>query len=982
MPSLSKKYYHNIDLDNNQLISAVIENRSSAPTYGVDGQIYFNTVDKTIYYYNAASSQWQQLVGSIGGTGTVTSVSLSAPLGFIVSGSPITSAGTLTFSFAAGYSLPAIASQNNWDTAYAWGNHATAGYLISYTETDPTVPAYVKAITNTQITNWNTAYSWGDHSSAGYQLTSQKGQVNGYASLDGTGKVPLTQISITTTNVSEGNNLYYTDARARAAVSVTTTGTSGVATYNSSTGVLNIPNYQGLVPSGGTIGQILAKIDATNYNTEWIDNYTSSVKHLVKLGENMTKGTPVYVSSADGTNMVVSKASYTGEGTSSKTFGILAESGSTNNQRFVITEGLLAGLNTSGAIDGDPIWLGPNGTMLFGLANKPVAPNHLVLLGFVTRAQTNNGEIFVKIQNGFEIEELHNVLITTVQDKHILYRDAATSLWKNSSISTVLGYTPANAATTITINGVSYDLSANRSWTISGGSGSGTVTTISIVSANGFAGTVADASTTPAITLTTTITGLLKGNGTAISAAVAGTDYQVPISLTTTGNSGAATFSSNTLNIPNYTLAGLGGQPSSTNLTSLAALSYVSMSFVKMTAAGTFSLDTNTYLTGNQNITLSGDLSGSGTTSISATIANQAVTYAKIQNVTDQRLLGRSAGSAGTVQEISIGSGLQLSGGILASTSGGGSVTAVSVVSANGFAGTVANASSTPAITLTTTVTGLLKGNGTAISAAVANTDYLSVDDPLYTGTLSTGSLSFGPQAANPLMALESSVNSYNQSLIQNSNAGAQASSDIIVNNDQSTDTTFYGDYGINSSNYTGQGSFNLPNAVYLYSASSELVLGTVTNNSIHFVINAGASDAAIIKTNRQFQLPAYTTSTSFTGTAVGYLGYDSSGNVISLSLPVENKYTIINITSTHNETATSGTKIIKADTTSGAFSINLPSASGNGATIIIKKTAGTASLTVDGAGSQTIDGGLNAVINRVDESITLVSDNSNWLII
>lgn len=81
---------------------------------------------------------------------------------------------------------------------------------------------------------------------------------------------------------------------------------------------------------------------------------------------------------------------------------------------------------------------------------------------------------------------------------------------------------------------------------------SGTVTTVSVVSANGFAGTVATATTTPAITLTTTVTGVLKGNGTAISAAVANTDYQSPVTLTTTGSSGAATFNGTTLNIPDY----------------------------------------------------------------------------------------------------------------------------------------------------------------------------------------------------------------------------------------------------------------------------------------------------------------------------------------------------------------------------------------------------------------------------------------------
>jgi hypothetical protein len=96
-------------------------------------------------------------------------------------------------------------------------------------------------------------------------------------------------------------------------------------------------------------------------------------------------------------------------------------------------------------------------------------------------------------------------------------------------------------------------------WATPAGSGSGTVTTVSVVSANGLAGTVANATTTPAITLSTSITGVLKGNGTAISAATAGTDYQAPITLTTTGSSGAATFVGNTLNIPQY--AGGGGSP-------------------------------------------------------------------------------------------------------------------------------------------------------------------------------------------------------------------------------------------------------------------------------------------------------------------------------------------------------------------------------------------------------------------------------------
>ena len=61
---------------------------------------------------------------------------------------------------------------SNWDTAYSWGNHASAGYLTSFTETDPTVPSHVKSITTTNISNWNAAYGWGNHASAGYQSAS------------------------------------------------------------------------------------------------------------------------------------------------------------------------------------------------------------------------------------------------------------------------------------------------------------------------------------------------------------------------------------------------------------------------------------------------------------------------------------------------------------------------------------------------------------------------------------------------------------------------------------------------------------------------------------------------------------------------------------------------------------------------------------------------------------------------------------------
>jgi hypothetical protein len=188
------------------------------------------------------------------------------------------------------------------------------------------------------------------------------------------------------------------------------------------------------VPTGGTEGQILAKIDATDYNTQWIDNYTSSVRHEVKAGQAITKGQAVYVSSADGTNMIVSKADYSVEATSSKVIGLVAQTMATNDIGFVVTEGLLDGLDTSTATAGAPVWLGDDGNLLFGLANKPVAPNHMVFIGVVTRVQQNNGEIFIKAQNGFELGELHDVLLSSQSDGQVLTYDSTSGLWKNEDI--------------------------------------------------------------------------------------------------------------------------------------------------------------------------------------------------------------------------------------------------------------------------------------------------------------------------------------------------------------------------------------------------------------------------------------------------------------------------------------------------------------------------------------------------------------------
>ena len=110
---------------------------------------------------------------------------------------------------------------------------------------------------------------------------------------------------------------------------------------------------------------------------------------------------------------------------------MLFRSGSGN----VVQNGFIVGLDTSTATIGDPVWLSPSvaGGLVYGTANKPVAPNHMVFIGKVVRVHANQGTILVNVQNGFEIEELHNVLITSLTDGNDLTYDAASGLWKNKA---------------------------------------------------------------------------------------------------------------------------------------------------------------------------------------------------------------------------------------------------------------------------------------------------------------------------------------------------------------------------------------------------------------------------------------------------------------------------------------------------------------------------------------------------------------------
>jgi hypothetical protein len=134
---------------------------------------------------------------------------------------------------------------------------------------------------------------------------------------------------------------------------------------------------------------------------------------------------------------------------------------------------------------------------------------------------------------------------------------------------------------------------------------------------------------------------------------------------------------------------------------------------------------------GTTGLTFTGSpITTSGTLTLGGTLAVANGGTGQTSYTDGQLLIGNTTGNTLTKATLIAGSGVSITNGAgsitISATGSGGTVTSVSVVSANGFAGTVATATTTPAITLSTSVTGLVKGNGTALSAAVAATDYVA----------------------------------------------------------------------------------------------------------------------------------------------------------------------------------------------------------------------------------------------------------------
>jgi hypothetical protein len=230
----------------------------------------------------------------------------------------------------------------------------------------------------------------------------------------------------------------------------TPTGTAGVAVmrWNDTDGTVDLGLKGGNVTLQLGQEQLVRVVNKTATNINLLEaNYQA-----------------VRVTGAQGQRLKVDLAQATNDVLSAETIGLVTETINNNQEGFITTSGLVRNINTTGSLqgetwaDGDVVYLSP--TTAGRITNvKPSAPNHLVIIGYVVSAHATQGSIFVKVDNGYELDELHNVAISTPLNNQSLVYETASTLWKNKALTASdVGAVATNSAITgATKTKITYD---------------------------------------------------------------------------------------------------------------------------------------------------------------------------------------------------------------------------------------------------------------------------------------------------------------------------------------------------------------------------------------------------------------------------------------------------------------------------------------------------------------------------------------------
>ena len=203
----------------------------------------------------------------------------------------------------------------------------------------------------------------------------------------------------------------------------------------------NIPTGAGSMVWNDTDGTVDLKLKGGNVTLQVGQENVIRVVNKTATNINLLEANyqAVRVTGAQGQRLKVDLAQATTDALSAETIGLVTETINNNQEGFITTSGLIRNVNTTGSLqsetwaDGDILYLSPT-TAGQVTKVKPTAPNHLVIIGYVVSAHATQGSIFVKVDNGYELNELHNVNITSETNNQLLAYTSATDIWENKNI--------------------------------------------------------------------------------------------------------------------------------------------------------------------------------------------------------------------------------------------------------------------------------------------------------------------------------------------------------------------------------------------------------------------------------------------------------------------------------------------------------------------------------------------------------------------
>jgi len=216
-------------------------------------------------------------------------------------------------------------------------------------------------------------------------------------------------------------------------------------TKNSSNVVINlgVTSISGtsITPASGNFSSSLKvngiEVSVSGHNHDRVTSAGSLTTAVFnKTSSTIPKFSVVYINGGQGDQPTINLAIASNEAGSSKTYGVTSEAISSMGTGIVVVAGALTGVNTDqfnptapvGDVNGSALWLSPSVSGSVTLT-KPTAPNHMVYVGTIIRTHQNEGVVEVRVQNGFELEELHNVAISGVTNGQFLQYNSGSGLW-------------------------------------------------------------------------------------------------------------------------------------------------------------------------------------------------------------------------------------------------------------------------------------------------------------------------------------------------------------------------------------------------------------------------------------------------------------------------------------------------------------------------------------------------------------------------